>query len=308
MSGMTTLGKVYDRVEKLSKNCFDLDVPVSDISFDNLDIVRIAGEEHRLRPLAQQGIAYRLGIPVNYLRKCPQDLQAVQLNHWIREEKNDELFFRFDGLEIRAVFTPRYTPVDNFEVLNRLNDLGFGNDAEVQCNLDAEFMSLSIPDGARTFGVNGDKITPGISVSNSEVGLASLTISAFFLRLVCTNGLIAKTNVSSSFRHVSAKVLEKFPEVIEEVGMELEKKRGQFRLSMESPVDDPYSTIQTFNRQFQVGKPEQEAVEWGFMQEPGETLFHIVNAYTRAAQYSGLTAESSHRLQRIGGSILGMVG
>jgi hypothetical protein len=307
MNGLTTLGNVWDRVQNLSQNCFDLEVPVSDLSFENLDAVKIAGEEHCLRTIAQQGMAYRLGIPINYLRKCPPDLQAIQLNHWIKEEKNEDLFFRFDGLEVRAIFTPRYTPVDNIEVMNRLNGLGYEAETQVQCSLDAEFMSLSIPDGSRTFGVNGDNITPGISVSNSEVGLASLTISAFFLRLVCTNGLIAKTNVSNSFRHVSTKVLEKFPEVIGEVGGELERKRGQFRLSMESPVAEPYSTIMSFNRQFQVGKPEQDAVDWGFLQEPGETLFHIVNAYTRAAQYSGLSAESSFRLQRIGGQILGMV-
>jgi hypothetical protein len=60
------------------------------------------------------------------------------------------------------------------------------------------FMLLSIPDGKQTFQVNGDKMTPGISVSNSEVGLASLSVSAFFLRLVCTNGMVAKTEIFAS--------------------------------------------------------------------------------------------------------------
>ena len=68
-------------------------------------------------------------------------------------------------------------------------------------------MSLSIPDGRQTFNVYGEKMTPGISVSNSEVGLASLSIAAFMLRLVCTNGMISKTEVSASYRHVSAKIL-----------------------------------------------------------------------------------------------------
>jgi len=33
----------------------------------------------------------------------------------------------------------------------------------------------------------------------------------------------------------------------------------------------------------------------------------VVNTYTRAAQFEGLTAEASYRLQRIGGNILGML-
>ena len=36
-------------------------------------------------------------------------------------------------------------------------------------------------------------------------------------------------------------------------------------------------------------------------------MFNIVNAYTRGSQFEGLAAESSYRLQRVGGSILEMV-
>ncbi len=102
------------------------------------------------------------------------------MNDWMKKKKNEELFFRFDREEVRAIFTPRYRPVDNFEVLERLDSLGYGPDTQVQCHLDAEFMLVSIPDGNQTFSVNGDRLTPGISVSNSEVGFASLSIAAFF--------------------------------------------------------------------------------------------------------------------------------
>jgi hypothetical protein len=57
--------------------------------------------------LDQQSIAYRLGIPIYYLRKCPPGVQQLNLNHWIRLEKNGKLFFRFDGDEVKAIFTPR---------------------------------------------------------------------------------------------------------------------------------------------------------------------------------------------------------
>ena len=69
----------------------------------------------------------------------------------------------------------------------------------------------------------------------------------------------------------------------------------------------PESTIETFNSQFQLSKIEKEAVEWAWPLEAGDTMFNVVNVYTRAAQYDGLTAEASYRLQRIGGNILGML-
>ena len=70
--------------------------------------------------------------------------------------------------------------MDNFEVLARLDEMGYTPDTQVQCHHDAEFMLLSIPDGKRSFKINGDKMTPGISISNSEVGLASLSVSALY--------------------------------------------------------------------------------------------------------------------------------
>ena len=229
------------------------------------------------------------------------------MNHWIRKERNEELFFRFDGSDVRAIFTPKYKPADNFEVLERIDSLGYGSETEVQCHLDGEFMLLSIPDGSKTFRINGDSITPGISISNSEVGLASLSIAAFMLRLVCTNGLISKTEVSASYRHVSRKIMDEFPDVLNNVSAQLTTQRNQLKLSLESSVSDPLSTIESFNRQFQLGQEERRAVEWAWPLEAGETMFNVINAYTRAAQYEDLSAESSYKLQRVGGLILGMV-
>jgi hypothetical protein len=38
-----------------------------------------------------------------------------------------------------------------------------------------------------------------------------------------------------------------------------------------------------------------------------DTMFHLVNTYTKASQMKGLLAESSYRLQKIGGEVLGML-
>jgi REP element-mobilizing transposase RayT len=168
--------------------------------------------------------------------------------------------------------------------------------SQVQFHLDELFMLVSILDGNQTFSINGDRFTPGISVSNSEVGLASLSIAAFFLRLVCTNGMISKTEVSASYRHISLKILGEFPKVLERVSFELGQQKNQFRISMQTPVQNPLMTIESFNRQFQVGEKEREAVKMGWEQEMGKTMFHVVNAYTRAAQFEGLSAEASYRL------------
>jgi len=98
-------------------------------------------------------------------------------------------------------------------------------------------MSLSILDGKKSFDINGDKFRPGISISNSEVGLASLSIAAFILRLVCTNGLVSKTEISAAYRHVSTKILDEFPATMDKVSYELGAQKQKIGLSMESLVD-----------------------------------------------------------------------
>jgi hypothetical protein len=307
MKNMTTLGKVFDRVDEMNRHCFDQLINVSDLSFDSMDTMKIGNESHTMRTIAQRSITWRLGIPFQYLRKCPSEIQSVNLNYWIEHEKNDQLFFRFDGRHVRAIFTPKYKPVDNFEICERLDSLGYGSDTQVQCSLDPEFMSLSILDGKKAFDVNGDKFNSGISISNSEVGLASLSIAAFLLRLVCTNGLVSKTEISASYRHVSTKILDEFPLVMDKVSYELGAQKHKIGLSMESPVDDPLKTIESFNRQFNLNQPQKEAVERAWPQEAGDTMFAVVNTYTRASQFKGLSAENSYQLQRVGGNILGML-
>lgn len=307
MSHMTTLGNVLERASNMSRNYADHYIPVKDISFNNLESINIGNRTHKLRPVAQQSISNRLGIPIQYLRRCPPEIQEFNMNHWVKKEKNEELFFRFDGDDVRAIFTPRYIPTDNLEVLHRLESLNYPLSTRVQCALDGEFMLLSIPDGRQSFSIGTEKMIPGVSVSNSEVGLASLSISLFVLRLVCTNGMISKTAVSASYKHISDKILQEFPNVLENVSQELGKQKDQFRLSLDSKVDDPEATIASFNRQFELGKEEKEAVEWALPLEYGFTIFHVVNAYTKAAQYEMLSAENRYKLQKVGGMILGMV-
>lgn len=73
---------------------------------------------------------------------------------------------------------------------------------------------------------------------------------------VCTNGMISKTEVSASYRHISLMILGEFPKVLERVSFELGQQKSQFRISMQTPVENPLMTIESFNKQFQLGEKE----------------------------------------------------
>jgi hypothetical protein len=103
-----------------------------------------------------------------------------------------------------------------------------------------------ILDGKKSLEINGDKLRPGISISNSEVGITSLSIAAFLLRLVCTNGMVSKTEISQSYRHLSTKILDDFPQVMDKVSCELATQKHKTGLSMKSPVEQPLKTIEVY--------------------------------------------------------------
>ena len=167
---------------------------------------------------------------------------------------------------------------------------------------------LKVPDFTRTFGFgDNDRIVPGISIANSEVGILAFSIEAYFLRLVCSNGLVSKTSVASKFKHVSRRALDEFPHILQQVVYESENSQRRFEISIQSRVDNPLQTIGTFNRQFNITKKEAEAIEQAWEIEQGFTMFHVMQAYTRAAQDPALNAEESYKLERVGGLILSLV-
>jgi hypothetical protein len=76
---------------------------------------------------------------------------------------------------------------------------------------------------------------------------------------------------------------------------------------METQVDNPENSIETFCRQFQLAQNEAEIVKQAFYQESGGTMFHIIQAFTRGAQNQMLSATDSYRMELAGGRILALV-
>ncbi len=310
MRAIDTFENVIGKVHRMSQDYYDESIAIRDMEFDSFNNMTIGYKEFEVLPSAQRLIANRLRIPQSYLHRCPEDLQSDNLNYWLeREQKNREtLFCRFSGSKLRGVFTERYTALDHMEILTKMLDYGFDPACEVHYSLDESLMVLKVPEYGRMFGLNEkDKIVPGISIANSEVGILALSIEAFFYRLVCSNGLIATTSVGSRFKHVSRKGIDEFPQVLSDVVYQSQESQGRFRISMQTQVDNPLETIAIFGKQFQLSQDEIEIVRKAYYLEEGATMFHVINAFTAAAREPDLTAINAYKLERVGGQILGLV-
>ena len=315
MTQTETLENVINAAHLQSINHYDEIVPLREMQFDSLTQMWISGKQVEVAPSAQRLLANRLRVPYSYLYRCPAELQAKNLNYWIEQERQQrETFFcRFDANRLRAVFTERYRPLDNMEILSQLIQHGFDPSTPVQYAIDDGMFLVKIPEYARAFGVNPgygqlDEIVPGVSFANSEVGLLAFSIEAFFYRLVCTNGLIAKTSSTvSRFKHISNRGMENFPETLAGVIEDSIRNQEQFKLSRRSEVEDPIRSIETFSQRFGLSQAETEVVRQSYYLEQGGTMFHVINAFTRAAQDTDLDTLQAYRLESAGGQILSMI-
>jgi hypothetical protein len=307
MRTRTTLAKAQEIINTRSREYWDEVFPASVMNFQDFRNVEIAGRIYRTTDSARRLIASKFRVPQEYLRRCPVDLQRDNLNHWVGKYGDAPLFLRFDGDRLRAVFTTRYVPIDNSDILNHLIGMNFPSDAEVFLSLSDEIMSLSVPYQQKTFAIHGEQISPGVAITNSEVGLACFSVEAFLLRLVCTNGLITHDAVNIHVRHTKQDALKMFADAIDQVGLYGSDHEHTLTISIDQAVEDPPGTIGKFSSRFGVKPREAELVKEAWEQMPIATMWGVINAYTLAAQRPEISVENSVKLQKTAGMILDLV-
>ena len=87
MRSIDKFEQVIGNVKEMSAHHYDETLPLADMRFHSLNRMLISGKEVQVLPSAQRLFANRLRVPHSYLVRCPGDLQAENLNHWLREEK-----------------------------------------------------------------------------------------------------------------------------------------------------------------------------------------------------------------------------
>lgn len=304
-----TLGEAREQIVRDSRWNHDELLDVNRIDIDCLYSIKYDRDRtHQLKENAQRQLCQRLGIPFAYMRKCPEDLQQLNMIHWLPFERNEQMFFRFNAQrDVRAIFTPRYVPVDDIDVITRLLETGYRRDTSCLLRRDDGFMSISIPDEKSRFTIAGrEEFMHGVKISNSEIGLSSIRIEAWVLRIVCMNGMVAQETVGSyARRHVITGLVDALPVLIENARKSRKMTEERLTVSIETHISDREETMLRLNRQFGLSQKLQDTVKRASTGEE-HTLFEMVNTYTRAAHYTDLTANESYRLEQVGGLILAL--
>ena len=260
----------------------------------------VGGERMGLQAQALDQVAARLRVPANYLRRCPPELVARNLNHWL-EREDGKVLVRVDGDEVRAVLSERYRPVSHVEVVREILRV-CGEEVPVRWELDATRLALQViqPKAERT-------LLGGISGENSETGHCTVSLSALIYRVICTNGLILAGGMSTVRRrhtHEATATLAEVRSTVEQAWPTVSAHADRFeamRRIRALPIESVFERINTQNA---LSGAQVDAVREAYRVEPGSTLFDVINAYTRAGNSPTLPLAERTELQAVGGRIL----
>jgi hypothetical protein len=164
-----------------------------------------------LQPLAHNQIAGRTLVPIKYydrmLTSAPE-LLARNVNHWFKANPEKRMLRTLRG-NGRAFLSNRYQRIDNdaiaevaLEVLSDLKGVEIVSSNVTDRHLYIQFVVPMITGEVKV----GDPVQAGGIISNSEVGLGSVSVAGLIWRLICLNGM--KTQDAFRRNHVGRQVEE----------------------------------------------------------------------------------------------------
>lgn len=285
-------------------------------------------------PNAHRQIGTYLSIPSKYYAKMQEEnpaLLSTNVNSWFERSSAQRMLRVLDG-RARAFLSNRYKRLDHYQiaeavlpVIGQMPDVRFES-----CQITEDRMYIKAVNPRLQAEVTpGDIVQAGLIISNSEVGLGSVSIQPLIYRLVCANGMVVndaatkrnhvgRTNsADENFLLYSAETLEaddhafllkvrdtveaavneaKFSQVVD---LMREAKTAQMNTA------DVPAIVQLASKDFGITEREQPGVLQHLIEGSDLTLYGLSNAVTRYSQ----DVESYDRatvLEGIGYNILSM--
>ena len=291
-------------------------------------------EPLEINQIAHRQIGTHLKIPAAYYDRMLSDypeLLAENVNSWFQREPTQRMVRTLDGT-VRAFLSNRYRRIDNLDIAEIVLPV-------IQQMEDAYFESCQITDSRMYIKVvntrleaevvPGDIVQSGIIISNSEVGLGSVSIQPLVYRLVCSNGMVVNdaqtrrnhvgrvNEASENYQLYSEKTLEaddkafamKIQDTVRAVVDEVRFTRvvNMMREAKDAPMNTAAvpGIVKLVSKDFHITDDESSGVLQRLIEGNDLTLYGLSNAVTRHSQdvkdYDRATA-----LEGIGYNILSM--
>lgn len=267
--------------------------------------------------LFHRQVASALNIPAKYydlMQSQKPDLLAQNVNAWFGSRENSYMIRSMDygsGRVARALLSERYRRIDNLEVAAAVLPLfaGRGEYEVVSAEVTENRLYLKIVNHRLEMAVvPGDYVQAGVVISNSEVGLGSVSVQPLLYRLVCTNGMIVN-DMGERKNHVgrAAKALEDSFHIYSDETIEAEDKAfllklrdvttsaidegrfaqvvGRLKESVGVPITGKVpEVVELTGRAYGISQEEQDGILNYLISGGDLSLYGLSNAITRTSQ------------------------
>jgi len=330
-SNLQDISAFYAEVKRQQEAHKDYLVPAGNMRMANDDLVVIdeAGE-FQINDLAHSQIAERLGIPKRYyddIAAVP-GLRTINVNELSRHQGKTS-FVRTLDKNVRAVLSDRYKPLDNFPILtesilpvvSEFDGLKMLSNCLTEKRMYLQFVLPSLVAEVKP----GDLVYYGVTITNSEVGLASLNIEELLYRLVCSNGAIGQSIIRKyhSGRRIStegnydiyseetvladAKAYQlQIRDILKHAMTEtfLKKAIEPWKEAAGIKIEKPIETVQNVTKYFNnvIQDKESEIILQRLSVSGDMTKFGLANAVTNFAQE--VNPDRAYELEKTGQKII----
>lgn len=253
------------------------------------------------------------------------------VNSMLSTSNEKRLIRTMDG-NARALLSDRYRCIDHQDIAEVVFDvLGNLNGWQIEsCEItDKKMYIKAISPLTREVSV-GDTVQAGIVVSNSEVGLGSVSVNPLIYRLVCKNGAI-REDFGVTKRHLGQSQIDKSGAVYELFSDETKKASdkalllqirdicrvavdeakfelvvNKFKETMGRPITaDPVKAVEVFAASAKLNDGERVSVLQHLINGGSLSQWGLINAVTATAQIVD-SYDRSTTLERLGGSMIDM--
>jgi len=251
-----------------------------------------------------------LGIPAKYYDKMRSDypeLLTRNVNGWFGHEQSKHTVRTLDGTA-RAFLSDRYRRIDNYDIAKAtLPVIGEMEGAKVEsCEVTENRMYLKVVNPRLEAEVSkGDIVQAGIIISNSEVGLGSVSVMPLVYRLVCLNGMIVndlgqrkyhigRENVEAwelfsdeTLQADDAAFMLKLADIVRTAvdearfGMVVDKLREAAEVKITAHIPQ---VVELTSKQYGFNKTEETDILRHLIEGGNLSLYGLSNAVTRASQ------------------------
>lgn len=270
-------------------------------------------EPMTINSIVHRQIGTHLRIPAAYydrMREERPDLLAYNANTWFKQESSQRMLRTLDG-SARAYLSNRYRRIDNIDIagvtlpiLGGLPDVRFES-----CQITESRMYIKAVNPRLQAEVSpGDIVQAGVIISNSEVGLGSVSIQPLIYRLVCSNGMVVNeaaarrnhvgrvTDSEENFSVYSQATLDaedkafvmKIQDTVRAAAEEARFSQvvGKMQEAKAAQMDtrDVPAIVKLASKEFHITDSESTGVLQRLIESNDLTLYGLSNAVTRHSQ------------------------